>query len=268
MSLATNVQNLATRIATEIKAIRTAEGDLTALTTTAKANLVAAINELQTEVSAAVAGSGNASIDDASTTGAATWSSQKISDTVAAAVQSILGGTPQAAYDTLTEIAAAMAADDTQAADLLTQIGNRVRFDAVQTLTAPQQAQARTNIGAAALADVAAATEGARGTVELATTTEATTGTDTARAVTPAGLKAVADTKAATSHTHTELAQATEAARGTLELATAVEVTAGTDAVRAITPVRLKERTDILATKADVGDTNTNFVTTFEAGLA
>ncbi len=39
------------------------------------------------------------------------------------------------------------------------------------------------------------ATESATGVVELATTAEATTGTDTSRAVTPAGLKAVADLK-------------------------------------------------------------------------
>lgn len=47
-------------------------------------------------------------------------------------------------------------------------------------------------IGAASTA----ATTAAAGVVELATVTETTTGTDTVRAVTPAGLKAVADTKA------------------------------------------------------------------------
>lgn len=50
---------------------------------------------------------------------------------------------------------------------------------------------------------VATASTTTQGVVELATNAEATTGTDTARAVTPAGLKAVADTKANTSHTHT-----------------------------------------------------------------
>lgn len=44
--------------------------------------------------------------------------------------------------------------------------------------------------------DTPTATAAVAGVVELATTTEATTGTDTTRAVTPAGLKAVADTKA------------------------------------------------------------------------
>ena len=108
------------------------------------------------------------------------------------------------------------------------------------------QADARTAIGAGtsnltigttgttAAAGNRAATETATGMVELATTTEATTGTDTVRAVTPAGVKAVADTKANVSHTHTAsqvsdstatgraLVTATDAAaaRGTLGLAT------------------------------------------------
>ena len=88
--------------------------------------------------------------------------------------------------------------------------------------------------GTTAAAGNRAATETATGMVELATTTEATTGTDTVRAVTPAGVKAVADTKANVSHTHTAsqvsdstatgraLVTATDAAaaRGTLGLAT------------------------------------------------
>lgn len=47
-----------------------------------------------------------------------------------------------------------------------------------------------------------AATTTAIGAVELATNAETTTGTDTVRAVTPAGVKAVADTKANTTHNH------------------------------------------------------------------
>lgn len=48
-----------------------------------------------------------------------------------------------------------------------------------------------------------AATETATGVVELATTTEATTGTDTARAVTAAGVKAVVDAHVAAADPHT-----------------------------------------------------------------
>ena len=77
------------------------------------------------------------------------------------------------------------------------------------------QADARTAIGAGtsnlaigttgttAAAGNRQATETAIGMVELATTAEAVTGTDPARVVTPAGLKAVADTKANATHPHT-----------------------------------------------------------------
>jgi len=93
-----------------------------------------------------------------------------------------------------------------------------------------------------------AATDTAQGAVELATTAEALTGTDTTRAVTPAGVKAVADTKAATSHTHAasditsgtldaaRLPAATAIASGAVELATVAECQAGTDTTRATTP--------------------------------
>ena len=81
-------------------------------------------------------------------------------------------------------------------------------------LTAADANAARTAIGAGtsnlaigttgttAAAGNRTATEAAIGMVELATIAEATTGTDTTRVVTPAGVKAVADTKASVSHTH------------------------------------------------------------------
>lgn len=82
--------------------------------------------------------------------------------------------------------------DNEQAQDavgsILTNTG-KVQFtydDALNTITAT----------------VADASTTDSGLVELATTAETTTGTDTTRAVTPAGVKAVADTKANTSHTH------------------------------------------------------------------
>jgi hypothetical protein len=75
---------------------------------------------------------------------------------------------------------------------------------------------------------VASAT--AAGIVELATTAEATTGTDTARAVTPAGLAA-----AATTH----VAAASTTVAGKVELATNAETITGTDTDRAVTPAGL-----------------------------
>lgn len=64
-----------------------------------------------------------------------------------------------------------------------------------------------------------------RGAVELATDAETITGTDAARAVTPAGLQA-------------KVASAT--AKGIVELATNAESRTGTDAARALTPANVR----------------------------
>lgn len=149
MSLQTQIQNLAVRVATECKAIRAVTGDKASLTTTDKSSLVAAVNELKSAIAAA------AGILDTATTGdtAHTWSANKIIAEINAARAAILNGAP-AAYDTLLEISNALAADDSDIAGLLTAVGNRVRFDAAQTLDATQKAQAIANIGAVSAADV------------------------------------------------------------------------------------------------------------------
>lgn len=148
MSLVTRVQDLATRIATECKALRTLingnASDLAALTTTAKGNLVAALNEVKAIADAA---GGGAVINDAATSMGATWSSQKISGEITAALSALTTGAP-GALDTLDELAAALGDDANFAATITTALGNRVRADAAQSFTAPQQAQARANIGA------------------------------------------------------------------------------------------------------------------------
>lgn len=72
------------------------------------------------------------------------------------------------------------------------------------------------------------ATESVRGIVELATAAEVLAGTDTERAVTPAGL---------------EGKTATDARKGIIELATSAETQTGTDAERAVTPAGLTART-------------------------
>lgn len=103
------------------------------------------------------------------------------------------------------------------------------------------QADARTAIGAGtsnlaigttgttAAAGNRQATDTTIGMVELATTAEATTGTDTQRAVTPAGVKAVADTKAPASHTHDDRYYTeTEADARYLQTATAQPINAQT----------------------------------------
>ena len=143
-SLATRLTDLATRIATELKAHKTFingnAADLTSLTTTNKTNLIAAINEVK-----ALAGA-SSSISDGSTATGTTWSSQKINDYVATQFTALLGGAA-AAYDTLAELQAQLQSDDTDISGLLTAVGNRLRFDAVQNLSAVQKTQACSNLG-------------------------------------------------------------------------------------------------------------------------
>jgi hypothetical protein len=146
MTLETRVNNLATAIGLDIKAARLRDGDLATLSTTAKTNLVAAINEL-----AAAIASG-ATILDTAGDGVTnkTWSADKIYDEITAAKAQVkldLTAGASAALDTFAEVAAQLAADESAAAALATAVANRVRYDAAQSLTAPQQLQACNNIG-------------------------------------------------------------------------------------------------------------------------
>lgn len=147
MSLTTRIESLVIRVAQEFNDVRAKTGNLANLTTTDKSNLVAAINELQ----AAVAASG--AIDDAQITTTTTYSSSKIVALLDALKSEILGGA-DAAYDTLVEIQQLLQNGTSGLDALLAAVNNRVRFDAAQTLTAPEQAQARSNIGAVATSDV------------------------------------------------------------------------------------------------------------------
>ena len=157
MTLEQRLIALAQAIGADVKALLAAQGSLSALTTTAKASLVAAVNELKTAVDAAAGG--GVSIDDGAGDGATgvTWSADKIFDAIEAAktaVKNDLTAGAAAALDTLSELAAALNNDPAFAATIAAEIANRVRFDAAQVLTEPQQAQARSNIGAQSAAAI------------------------------------------------------------------------------------------------------------------
>jgi len=147
MSLETKIIAVVQAIGADIKDLRTKQGDLTALSTTAKGSIVAAINELYT-----LLGSSGAVIDDTAGDGATsvTWSANKIFDSIAAASAALkneLVNGAGAALDTLKELADALNNDPNFAATIASEIANRVRYDAPQTLTAAQQLQACQNIG-------------------------------------------------------------------------------------------------------------------------
>ena len=144
MTLEARVVALAQAIGTDVKTLTTAVGSLSGLNTTAKSNLVAAINEI------ALAAASATGIDDGVTSEESTWSSNKISSEISGTISGLVGGAG-AALDTLKELADALNNDPSFATTIATQIANRVRFDDAQTLTAPQKAQACDNIGAASL---------------------------------------------------------------------------------------------------------------------
>lgn len=129
MSLETNMRNALTRIATEFKAVNGRVGSLAGLQTTTKTSLVAAINELKTQI---VEGGDGLTMAE-----------------VEARIQQIIGSAP-ITLDTFQEIASALGNDPNFASTIMTALGNRVRFDATQSLTAEQRNQVLANIGAAA----------------------------------------------------------------------------------------------------------------------
>lgn len=255
MSLATNLSDAFTRVATETKSLRTLingnAGDLASLTTTAKNNLVAAINELDAALGSAGASQLDELTDVAITTPAAGHILRH--DGVSGFVN-VLGDTHYQPRDADLDALAAVAS---------TAYGRGLLALADQ---------------AGLMGLLAAATETAAGIVELATSAEATTGTDTARAVTPAGLKASVDAS---------IANLVDAAPGTLDTLNEIAAALGddpnfattmtnalamrvrVDAPQAFTePQKAQGRENIGAVAtADVGDTTTNYVTVFEAGL-
>lgn len=102
MSLATQLSNLATRIGTEFKAVRTSVGSLTSLSTTNKTSLVAAINEV-----AATVASGGTILADA-ITDATTIGKNVLRATDAAAARTAIGaGTSNLAIGTTASTAKA-----------------------------------------------------------------------------------------------------------------------------------------------------------------
>ncbi|MCA9368317.1 hypothetical protein KC887_08770 [Candidatus Kaiserbacteria bacterium] len=100
----------------------------------------------EVKVIADAAAGGGVSINDAGTNSTQAWSSQKISDEITAAVSALIDGAP-GALDTLNELAAAINDDATFTTTVTTALGLRVRVDAAQGFTSPQQLQGRQNIG-------------------------------------------------------------------------------------------------------------------------
>lgn len=153
MSLELKIAALITAVGGDVKALTTKIGDTTSLSTTAKANLVAAINEVQAAVATLQADS--TTINDTAGDGDVnvTWSADKIHDEIVARVQAakndLLGGAG-AALDTLKELADALNNDASYATNIAAMLTKRLAVDDVQVFTNAEKLQGRENIGAAA----------------------------------------------------------------------------------------------------------------------
>jgi hypothetical protein len=132
-------------------------GTLGGLTTTSKTTLVGAINEVKEAVSAVDL---TALINDAATAGTTnkTYSADKIIGLLSSLETKIMGGISPEALDTVKELADFLS-DETVANGIVAQMSKRVRVDAPQTFAAEEQAQARANIGAASAQALQALTD-------------------------------------------------------------------------------------------------------------
>jgi len=162
MSLATRLSDLAFAIGTDMKAFRvmitgSSQGDLTGLTTTNKNSVVSAINEVNGK---AVPAPPDATVNVKGLIEIATLAEVTAGTDTTRAVtpegvrqerialkNEILGAGVPAALDTLDELAAALGDDANFGATVATGLANRLRFDAAQVLTGPQQIQGQDNLG-------------------------------------------------------------------------------------------------------------------------
>lgn len=122
------------RIVSAVNALKGAQGNLSDLATTDKANLVAALNEVKNSIPTA-----GAVIDDAVSGTTKTWSSNKIQSQITTAITALISGAP-AASDTLKELSDQIAA--------LAQADNGLlSFAAAQALNTAQKLQGCNNLG-------------------------------------------------------------------------------------------------------------------------
>ena len=148
MTRSERIKALVQAVGTDIKALKLADGDLSSLTTTNKANLVGAINELN----ALASQPSGAQIDDLATNGATdvVWSADKVFDAILEAKNAVkddIVNGAGAALDTLKELADALGNNPSFASEIATALTKRVRVDAAQAFTALEKKQGCDNLG-------------------------------------------------------------------------------------------------------------------------
>lgn len=236
MSLASNITNLATRVATEVKSIRALvngnAADLAALDTTAKSSLVAAVNELASSISSVASDLGS--------------------------FESATSGELSTIGSTLTGLASDISALQTDLAsiDVSGQVQALISDTSTGTTTVWSSSKTSTEIASA----VAGLVDGAPALLDTLNELAAAIGDDANFAST---ITTALGSKAADNAVVKLTGAQTVAGVKTFSDAPVVP-----DAAFAIAKVSgLQTALNGKANAADVGDTTTNFVTTFEAGL-
>lgn len=177
-------------------------------------------------------------LNDALTSTTSLWSSQKINDLITALQNAVTGALVfKGGYDAATNtpnLTTPAAGAVLQGYTYVVTVAGSFHGESVQVgdmIIAKQDnptALAHWTLVNKNIPDILDASETQKGIVELATGAESLTGTDTTRAVHPAGLKHTLDNRPATT-----------TQRGLIELATQAEVSAGSDTERAVTPATL-----------------------------
>ena len=171
------ISTLAQTVGEDVKALLANQGDLSTLTTTQKASLVVAINELN----ATLVQIDKNIIDDAQTVANKTWSSNKIVSEISTKcneVKSALLGGAGDAYDTLKELAD-LITENKELIDSLQQLaGAHVRYDAAQELSPSQKTQADKGVSDAATAKSTADTAQSTATAAQSAASNAQTDVD------------------------------------------------------------------------------------------
>ena len=275
-NFATNLSTAFSAVGVDIKDLLAKIGDPSQLTTTQKASLVVALNELKsglTDLQAQVDAATN--IDDSKTALDTTWSSNKINAQIEAAVAGLVNGAPDA-LNTLKELADAMQGNADAIAALQDIAGGHVKFDAAQSLTAEQQAQARANISAASVAELNAvkttAEKGVSDAAAAQTTaneakTAASTNATNMGSLTSLTTEAKTNLVAAINEVDTAAAAAqTQADKGVADAAKAqAQADKGVADAAAADAKAVAAQGDIDALEAAIGDTSTDFAAAYTA---
>ena len=307
MSQSEQILLFASAVGAKCKELNAHIGALSGLSTQAKTSLVAALNEVNAALGAlngTVGTNGSdiaqlkldvdaleaalealegvveaqTNIDDSKVGTTTTYSSSKVMSEIAAAKQEVkndlLDGAGEA-YDTLKELGAAIEANKGLIEAFEAVAAGHVKFDGAQSLTDDQKAQARTNIGAVAVADhnaLAGRVTTAEGKV---TTLEGKMTAVEGKAAANEGAISALDGRVGAVETLAGANQ--EAVNGLTERMTAVEGKASGNetALGALTTrvgaveTKAGENTAAIAALAEaVGDTTADYKAAFEAALA